>query len=163
MRQICIYLAASGSHSKPSQPFPFLGNLTCNTVQDQWGQKCLLLPRPWPALAQISHLATSSPRSTRQIPGHSPKAPHPGHPRAHRFPNIARDLPGLPRPSLDSGGGPPRLPKTVCLTPGVRGEMEAERRCPAQSACMRHCPRRPWCSDRKAHEVCPWAWGAQVR
>lgn len=83
MRQICIYLAASGSHSKPSLPLPLLGNLTCNTGQDQWGQKCLLLPQPWPAFAQRGHLAGSSPQSIRQTPSHSPKALHPSHPEPH--------------------------------------------------------------------------------
>lgn len=121
MRQVCIYLAASGSHSKPSPPLPFLGNLTCNTVQDQWGQKCLLLPWPWPALARRGHLARSSPRDTRQIPSHSPKAPYPSHPRAHWFPNVAGNLLRQPRPPLDSGGGYQALQDHVPRSRGTWG------------------------------------------
>lgn len=60
---------------QPSPPLPLLGNLTCSTVQEQLGQKCLLLPQPGPAPAQRGRSAWSSLHSARQTP-HSPVAPY---------------------------------------------------------------------------------------
>lgn len=167
-KSVFTWLLLGATPAFPSSPL--LGYLTCSTVQEQLAQKCLLLPQPWPALAQKGRLAWSSPPSTRQIPSYFPKAAHadssslyPQPPQSPLNPQHCWRSIWAAEASLDSDGGPQTTQvKSLTGPTEVHREIEAKFRRPVYSACMWHCHWRPWCSDRKAHKVCPWELGDQA-